>query len=102
MAEAKLLVRESDGKTFAYHPILAKRVDMAPARDREHAREIAGRTGGDDVDHELSDDDDTFRISQATKDQLEAFAKDEFSVDLDKRKKIDELREEVWALVNGD
>ncbi len=36
-----------------------------------------------------------------SKDELEAFAKEMFGVDLDKRKKLDELKEEVTALIAG-
>ena len=41
-------------------------------------------------------------ISKLDKDQLEAYAKQEFKVELDKRKKIADLRVEVTALQKGE
>lgn len=42
------------------------------------------------------------KVQEMSKDQLEAYAKEHFNVDLDKREKIDSLREQVANLENGN
>lgn len=39
-------------------------------------------------------------LSKMTKDELEKFCKEKFDIDLDKRKKIDALREDVQMLID--
>jgi len=58
------------------------------------------RTDGE-TETQDGEDGDTFVISEANKDELETFAKEQFGVDLDKRKKVDDLRKQVRELAEG-
>lgn len=82
---------------FGYNPELGRRRDMEaydgplpnarePGQASEHNREIR-------VDGEL------MPIGKATKDQLEAFAREYLDVELDKRKTKTDLVDEVLELI---
>lgn len=71
------------------------------ARLAEMEERLATQAGGSEAQTEgEGEDGDTFVISKASKDELEAFAKEEFGVDLDKRKKVEDLRAQVAELAN--
>lgn len=92
---------------------LPNKPENVPAPDASEASAIAERfaaledriaaleQGQPSGDEQTNETDDTFVISKANKDELEAFAKAHYSVDLDKRKKVDDLRAEVMALAES-
>ena len=112
MATPTHLVRSDNGRIFTYTEQLASRPDMIEAFGLDEARMLSARRTGEDSPSPVEDDtgedsteqgDGTLVISKASKDELEAFARDEFGVELDKRKSLDTLRKDVMALAdNGD
>ncbi|WP_423820833.1 hypothetical protein V5738_10875 [Salinisphaera sp. SPP-AMP-43] len=115
MPTPKYLVRSDNGRIFAYTPQLASLPTMMESMDLEEAQMLSRKRGGNPTasrgpDPEPNDtpanegqgENDEFVISKANKDELEAFAKEQFDVDLDKRKKVDDLRAEVMELVQAN
>ena len=109
MATPTHLVRSDNGRIFTYTEQLAGRPDMIEAFGLDEARMLSARRTGEDNPSpaEAGDEDDQgdgdLVISKASKDELEAFARDEFGIELDKRKSVDALRKEVMALADtGD
>lgn len=119
----EFLVHPRNGSIFVGTRPLVIRGDLIPADTRDEAEKIAAQHGAtpppliqhpipnkpqnsvapdtpsDDSPSDVTpDDDDTFVISTATKDELEAFAREAYDVELDKRKKVATLRDEVRTL----
>lgn len=64
------------------------------------ATDNTGGDSSDDKGHEILIGDAYKPVKDATKNELEAYAKRVFEVDLDKRKKVGELADEVIALID--
>lgn len=92
MTHPKFLVHGQTGRIFSFTPTLNARGDMLGAASYEKACAIARQRTGQAVD------DEPFVLSTADKDELEAFAAEQYGVDLDKRKSVAALRAEVAEL----
>lgn len=124
MATPKFLRNRKTGAVFRYNPHLAKRnknvepyngegsepffeevdaTDQAGAQaggaDDVSSGASAGGDGGNDTPDEVMIGEAP--LSEATKEQMEEFAKAAFGVDLDKRKAEKTLRAQVADLMSG-
>lgn len=99
MKRGNYLVQQGTGEIYNYHPGLAKRADMILRSSLESAKAQSALEKAPEAESPEDDGQEAdFVLSRADKKELEAFAKAEFNVDLDRRKKIDDLRQEVAQL----
>ncbi|MDF0750283.1 hypothetical protein NLU14_08575 [Marinobacter sp. 71-i] len=83
-------------KMLSRHPDQYAEVEAEPSADAQKT----GDPGGDNTPAPQINIDGTLTpIAKATKDQLEAFAREQFDVELDKRNTKDDLIAEILALI---
>lgn len=96
-ADKDRLVEEGDPKAaFLYCTDTAQ----VPAAELERLMRNSDieESAASEPDETESDDDEPFDVDSATKKELEAFARERFGVDLDRRVSVDKLRQEVRDL----
>lgn len=78
-----------------------KTVKFVQALIEDGSIAVIGDVVDADIVEETSGADDAFEVFKMSKDELEAFAKENFNIDLDKRKGVEKLRDEVAALLEA-
>lgn len=98
----KLLYNRVTGVTFPYSKTLAKNNRNVVMLDEDGQDPIEEVDATAETGSESAYDGDSIIIDKAEKSELIDFAANHYGVQLAKRKTLDELREEVRALVESD